>query len=92
MTHAHIGGAHGQGEDRHQSSSDDDRRKSTERADPGPLAESPPCVCLRCGYREPARPHVACRVEICPECGATTVREGSPRHRAYLRERLHRNA
>ncbi len=57
----------------------------------GPPDESAPCLCLKCGYREPAHPHVACRVEKCPECGATTVREGSPRHLEYLRGRRRQN-
>jgi predicted nucleic-acid-binding Zn-ribbon protein len=55
-----------------------------------PSGEDPgACVCLRCGYRELHRPGVACRTERCPECGATTVREGSEQYRAYLKGRLH---
>jgi hypothetical protein len=56
-----------------------------------PLAGEDPgaCVCLRCGYHEPHRPGVACRTERCPECGATTVREGSEQYRAYLETRWH---
>jgi len=57
MTDAHVGGAHGQGEDRHQGSIDDDRRQSAEPADSRAVEEPAPCVCLKYGYREPARPH-----------------------------------
>jgi hypothetical protein len=92
MTPARDDSAHARQKDRHHAPTNDERWHSAEPADPGPVEESAPCVCLKCGYREPARPHVACRVEICPECGATTVREGSPRHQAYVKGRLHRNA
>lgn len=57
--------------------------------DPHASEDPGACVCLRCGYHEPYRPGVACRTERCPECGATTVREGSPQYRDYLKGRLH---
>jgi hypothetical protein len=92
MAHAHQHHAYRGPDDRSSGLHDTDSRTAAEPNAANPSDDVGPCICLKCGYREPARPHVACRVEICPECGARTVREGSPRHQAYLKERLPRNA
>ena len=42
------------------------------------------CICLKCGERVPHRQGQPCMDAACPSCGATMIREGSPRHQAYL--------
>ena len=87
MAHAHQHHAHREPDVRPSGVREEDSPTAADRSAAAPSEASAPCLCLKCGYREPAHPHVACRVEKCPECGATTVREGSPRHLEYLRSR-----
>jgi len=42
------------------------------------------CICLKCGNRYPHRQGQPCLDTPCPSCGAKMVREGSPRHQAYM--------
>ncbi len=42
------------------------------------------CICLKCGEKQPHQQAQPCLDASCPSCGARMVREGSPRHQAYL--------
>ena len=42
------------------------------------MGPSGDCVCPKCGYKTPHQQGKPCRDLLCPTCGITMLREGSP--------------
>jgi predicted DNA-binding protein (UPF0251 family) len=50
------------------------------------------CVCPQCGYEQPHRFGVPCRIEICPGCGHIMLKKAIPQNRKITKEKKDENS